>query len=353
MRTVFLVGEDGGWLLERSQRILGETKGNIQLPYYTPRTSDIEKFQRQLNDNKKQHEVDFELFPIRTKSDIANLIDRIGKDSAFYFLCDGFSPFVGTPLSEMFKSLGALVFGSAASASSLSQDKFLQYVTLKELGIGTPTTWLPHAFKESGDSSQRFFVKPRSLGNSIGIFDDAVGCAFDEAISISERIQNTYGVPAIIQQYVSGAYVRASFMGVANRTPTVETMGIYAMEAGSPDRRKFEGFESYFAAYKVDDSTYNTRAECIKLSDLCTKRGNVGLAITREVERALGGLIDNIALRDFFSVDLIIDTDHVYVLEINTNPFIRNRSLDFYCQDKFGKNKYAAMSASISRMFDE
>ena len=350
MQTILLVTEGENWLIERAKKIVGNVPGIYQLTCYIPNNLDIRALLLDLEKNRRSDELKLEIFTVSDPSDIEILVGKIDENVVFYFLCDGFAPYLGTPLSELFRSLGASVFGSATTASNLAQDKYSQFLMFKELGIKTPRTWLPEKLDKSDIDSGPYIVKPRNLGNSIGIFDDAYGCRLRDALSISKRIQQLYGLPSIVQEYVKGTYARASIIGVHGRSPTADSLGVYVMETNPIPSDKYTDFKGYFSTYKDQNSTYNSRVRCTELSEYSFEGLYNRFQVLDEVTECLRALISNLPLQDFFTIDLIINQNGVFVLEVNTNPFPRNRSLDLYCEDKFGMNKHEALRASLARV---
>jgi D-alanine-D-alanine ligase-like ATP-grasp enzyme len=245
------------------------------------------------------------------------------------------------------RTFGGRVFGSGPTASACAQNKFLQYAVFKSLGVTTPQSWSRDLPNLGSHPANGYFVKPCNLGNSIGIFDDAHGCGWSKALDIATRIEDVYGVKAIIQEYITGLYCRASFIGCRGNRPTLDDIGVHALilpDEGS--RPTFTTFSDYYASYLKDNNSYNARVYSIPI-DMCLKWQMLSAEEDRQLRMCLKAIIGALDLSGIFTIDIIVRSGTPYFLEVNTNPFLRNAALRSYAMESFGVNAEQAYYRAI------
>lgn len=347
MQRICLVGERGRTIRSRLSLADDFRPGHIQIPYYIPKEDDVNALASRLSAIAKADGVDVVVHWVDAPCDVSALLQMISADTVFVILTDGNAPFSGTPLSGLLRTFGGRVFGSGATASACSQDKFLQYRLFKSLDITTPQSWSRALPSPSIHPINGYFVKPCGLGNSIGIFDDAYGCDWPQALAIANRIEDIYGMKAIIQEYITGLYCRASFIGCHGNPPSLDDVGLHALilpKTGS--RSAFKTFDQYYEQYVDDDKTYNMKVASISL-DLCLTQELVSAEAVRKLQIHLDSLISQLDLSGIFTIDIIINDDNPYFLEVNTNPFLRNAALRSYTMEHFGVDAETAFYSAV------
>src|SRR5690606_18612690 len=88
------------------------------------------------------------------------------------------------------------------------------------------------------------FVKPNRLGAKIGIWPDSRCFDPADALELSRRIFAYYRDDTIVQPYVAGRNVRASFLAVEPGAG-MEALGVFFVEAGAD----FQTMEDSLALY--------------------------------------------------------------------------------------------------------
>ncbi len=348
MKRICLVGERAAGILGRLETDSGAV-GGVQLPYYLPDENAVLACYNDLRNIASNYGVNVEVIWLDQPVDVASVLNKIDQDTVFWPLTDGYSPFLGTPFIGILRSFGAHVFGAGPMAAAASQNKFLQYGLFTVLGLDTPRTWLYRgSLTEPPEQAYTYIAKPVSLGNSIGIFDDGIACNWLGVRSAAQRIVGLYGREALIQQYVSGVYCRATFLGAGKVTN--KRIGVHVLTSAADAHtasRAFSSFDDYFEEFKRRDLEYNNNLTVCSLEE-AVLQGKISATAQSRTILGLARLVDQTDLAGIFSLDIIISGDTPYFIEFNTNPFIRNAAFHAYCQEEHGADVTTALFQTLS-----
>ena len=116
----------------------------------------------------------------------------------------------GAGPAERLKTIGA-----DDSLFALCQDKFRSGAVLGALGLPAPAGGLARDGQwlvEPPPSPTGWFVKPNRLGSKIGIWPDSHCDDLGHALELSRRVFAAYRDDVVVQPYVAGRNVRASFL---------------------------------------------------------------------------------------------------------------------------------------------
>jgi D-alanine-D-alanine ligase-like ATP-grasp enzyme len=275
--------------------------------------------------------------------------------SILWNMTDGFSPVTSSYFPAVAAMMRKRYFGNSAALQLGIQNKFIQYLMCRQLGIPAPNTALYDGHQilagdDRGTASNLYFVKPFDMANSIGIFPDAICDTIAEASSISTRIKSHYQSKTLIQEYISGASIRVNYIAVDRRSPIHRKLGIHLMQGPSDDDVDFTTFEDHLERFAVADATYAAKATAINLADPKSPHQKYQAAIFG-IQSDAEKLVRCFGLRDFFSMDYkITDAGERYFIELNTLPFARNAGLRAYCEETFGLTVGRALGAAILAM---
>ena len=131
---------------------------------------------------------------------------------------DGMRFYRGSSIPALVRLMGFARFGSPPSSAHICQDKFASLALASAAGLAIPPTRLFEGEKEIAalgewpSPSDHLFVKPNTLGSKIGIFADSLCRDRTEAIEGAKRIWERYHDRALVQPFIEGDDVRASFM---------------------------------------------------------------------------------------------------------------------------------------------
>ncbi len=261
---------------------------------------------------KLGHEPFYQVIDGRPQSLFA--LGRCGADLVFNLT----ESFAGDDTMEMnvaayLDLIGLPYTGTGPHGHVLAQDKAIAKKMFAFHGIRTP--YFATAFRgkidHAHDIAFPLIVKPVWEDGSIGIDTDSVVTSVKELMERVEYIQEEFGSPALIEEYIEGREIYAAILGSYERTrvlPLIE-LDLSKLPRGTP---RIAGqdvkFERDTEAYKLTKS-----APAENLDEETIERLN---------ETALGAY-RAVKLRDYGRVDMRLKkTGEVYVLEANPNPWL-------------------------------
>jgi D-alanine-D-alanine ligase len=238
-------------------------------------------------------------------------------------LTDGVRFYRGSSVPALARLEGFARFGSPAAAAHLCQDKFASLALASAAGLPVAPTRLIEGDTEIavlGDwpkPAGPLFVKPNTLGAKIGIFADSLCRDRLEAKDRARRIWERYRDRALIQPFVEGDDVRASFMDLGGELadqlgverivtdPASETGGAFLTMKDNETlsgARDTAGGRGGFGA---------TRAAAFtpRMVDLRDEANEQSRGAVKRILDSSVRLVKLIGLRDIFSIDFRVDAD--------------------------------------------
>ena len=276
----------------------------------------------------------------------ADALDRADRHrSLCWTISDGIAYFRGGAAPALARLKGVPTLGADDSLFALCQDKFRSGAVLGAMGLPVPPgglardgTWL----FEPPASPRGYFVKPNRLGAKIGIWNDSRCQTLAEALALSERIHADYRDDAIVQPYVRGVNVRASFLGV-ERTTSVEALGIFFVHAGGDFQTMADSLALYGetgAAAKMVGTYAEPELRPVAASNPAAD------ATIRSIARRL---MQGLGLRDVFSMDCRVEADGtVHVIEFEVCPGLPCFDFRDYCRSQWGMSLAGAIAATAA-----
>lgn len=260
-------------------------------------------------------------------------------------LTDGFAYYRGSFAASTAALLDVPQFGSPPEAQHLAQDKFRCLALAGALGVRIPPTVLVADGKALSPvdvlpEGAPLFVKPNRLGAKLGIASDSRTSSLQEALAISRRIHARYGDHALIQAFVPGRDVRASFLDLGR---PARPLGVYAIDAGVA--RGFATLEDSHrvTGLKAADATLGIA----NLRDDPTLAGAVSA-----IEAAAGQLARVVPMRDYFGLDFRLGEDgSIWFLELEACPAVTIYDFLTYLQDAYGTGLAEALAEAAPAAF--
>jgi D-alanine-D-alanine ligase len=258
-------------------------------------------------------------------------------------LTDGIAYFRGGAAPALARLAGLRTFGSDDSLFALCQDKFRSGAVLAALGLPVPPaglarngTWLaPPVLAADG-----WFVKPNRLGAKIGIWPDSRCRSLMDARALSRRIHDAYRDDALVQPYVGGRNVRASFLAV-HPDAGVEALGVCYVESGGDFQTMADSMALYGEAR--DDPDAGSTPKLLEVEG--TQPG-----IDAAIRHIAGRLMDTIGLKDVFSLDFRVAEDGaLHLLEFEVCPGLPCFDFRAYCRDAWGMDLAEAIAETAAR----
>ncbi|WP_187969646.1 D-alanine:D-lactate ligase-like protein [Aquibium microcysteis] len=264
-------------------------------------------------------------------------------------LTDGIAYFRGGAAPALARLESLQVFGADDSLFGLCQDKFRSGAVLRALGMPVPEaglarngTWVVPPPAAGGGG---YFVKPNRLGAKIGIWPDSHCRSQEEALEISRRIHDHYRDDAIVQRYVAGRNVRASFLAVEPGAGA-EAVGVVFVDSGGD----FQTMTDSLALYGDTGSAARADGRYVepRLVGVASRQPGADAAIRAICTRLTGHL----GLRDVFSADFRVEADDtVHLLEFEVCPGLPCFDFRDYCGRQWNLSLAEAIAETAARRF--
>ncbi len=265
-----------------------------------------------------------------------------------WMLTDGIAYFRGGAAPALARLNGLKTLGADDSLFALCQDKFRSGAVLSALGLPVPPAGLArngHWLAAPPPSESGWFVKPNRLGAKIGIWPDSHCRDLDQALEISRRVFSHYRDDAVVQPYVAGRNVRASFLGLRRQTG-VEALGVFFVDSGAD----FQTMEDSLALY-------GGTGAAARADGTYAEPGLVAVADSQpqadaRIRAMAGTLMDALGLRDVFSLDCRVEADDtVHLIEFEVCPGLPCFDFRAYCRWQWSMGLAEAMAeTAVSRL---
>ncbi|MBZ9677960.1 D-alanine:D-lactate ligase-like protein [Mesorhizobium sp. ES1-1] len=264
-------------------------------------------------------------------------------------LTDGIAYFRGSAAPTLARLGGFRTIGADDALFALCQDKFRSGAVLGALGLPVPPAGLARNGEwlvEPPASTAGWFVKPNRLGAKIGIWPDSRSLDLDHALELSRRVFSAYGDDVIVQPYVAGRNVRASFLGVAPGTGA-EALGVAFVDSGGDFQTMADSLALYGETGEAAKAAGNyVQPELVPVAESQP-------AADARIRTIAARLMEGLGLRDVFSFDLRVEADDaVHLIEFEVCPGLPCFDFRDYCRSQWGLELADAMAeTAASRLF--
>ena len=259
-----------------------------------------------------------DFLPLELDDAAAGLAGRPTDSTLVWTLTDGVAYFRGGAAPALARLNGLPTIGADDSLFALCQDKFRSGAVLSALGLPVPPAGLAangEWLAEPPASPRGWFVKPNRLGAKIGIWPDShCDCARQGAGTQPPRVTTPIATAVVVQPYVPGRNVRASFLGVRPDAGP-EALGIFFVDSGGDFQTMADSMALYgeTGADAAASGRY-AEPELVAVEDSQPEAARRIRAIAARLMRALG-------LRDVFSMDFRVEADDtVHLIEFEVVP---------------------------------
>jgi D-alanine-D-alanine ligase len=256
-------------------------------------------------------------------------------------LTDGIAYFRGGAAPALARLGGFRTIGADDSLFALCQDKFRSGAVLRALGLPSPQcgmaldgAWIV----EPPPSPSGWFVKPNRLGSKIGIYADSKCSNLAHALELSRRVFSAYRDAVVVQPYVGGRNVRASFLAVEPDAGP-ERLGIFFVDSGGD----FQTMENSLALY--GDTGAAARAQGSYSEPVLHPVDAVQPVAAARIRQVASMLMTGLGLRDVFSVDFRVEADDtLHLIEFEVGPGLPCFDFRAYCRSQWDMSLAAAMA---------
>jgi len=263
-------------------------------------------------------------------------------------LTDGIAYFRGGAAPALARLNGLRTIGADDSLFALCQDKLRSGAVLGALGLPAPQAGLARNGEwlvEPPPSLKGWFVKPNRLGAKIGIWPDSRIGDLGHALELSRRVFAHYRDDVVVQPYVAGRNVRASFLGLKEETG-VEALGIFFVDSGGD----FQTMADSLALY--GDTGQAAKDAGTYVEPELEPVGASQPAADQKIRAIAQRLTIGLGLRDVFSIDFRVEADDtVHLIEFEVCPGLPCFDFRDYCRTQWGLTLADAMAETAANRF--
>jgi D-alanine-D-alanine ligase-like ATP-grasp enzyme len=284
--------------------------------------------------------------PVALDAAAALLAGTDPKETLVWTLTDGVAYFRGGAAPALARLGGFRTIGSDDSLFALCQDKFRSGAVLAALGLPVPAAglardgeWLaPPPASDNG-----YFVKPNRLGAKIGIWPDSRCLRGDDALALSRRVFKAYRDDVVVQPYLAGRNVRASFLGV-DPIASVDALGVFFVEAGGD----FQTMADSMALY--GDTGAAARADGAYVEPVLVPVAASQPEAARRIGEIAAVMLRALGVKDVFSMDFRVQADDsVHLIEFEVCPGLPCFDFRAYCAFQWGLSLPDAIAETAAR----
>jgi D-alanine-D-alanine ligase len=260
-------------------------------------------------------------------------------------LTDGIAYFRGGAAPALARLKGIRTIGSDDSLFALCQDKFRAGAVLRALGLPSPECGLARDGQwlvEPPPSPKGWFVKPNRLGSKIGIWPDSHCRDLGHALELSRRVFAGYRDAVVVQPYVNGRNVRASFLAV-RPDAGAERLAAFFVDSGAD----FQTMADSLALY--GETGASAKAEGKYEEPKLVAVAETQPAAARAIARIAATLMQGLGLRDVFTLDFRVEADDsLHLIEFEVAPGLPCFDFRAYCRTEWGLSLAAAMAETAA-----
>lgn len=289
-----------------------------------------------------------DFLPLALDDATKGLAGRAADGTLVWTLTDGIAYFRGGVAPALARLNGLPTIGADDSLFALCQDKFRSGAVLSALGLPVP----PAGLASNGEwlagpppSSRGWFVKPNRLGAKIGIWPDSHCDTLGHALELSRRVYAAYRDTVVVQPYVPGRNVRASFLAVRPDTGT-EGLGIAFVDSNSD----FQTMDDSLALY--GDTGAQAAADGRYFEPSLSAVADSQPEAAASIQAIAARLMQAPGLRDVFSMDFRVEADStVHLIEFEVCPGLPCFDFRAYCRSQWRMSLPEAMAETAARRF--
>ncbi|MDV7340528.1 hypothetical protein RYZ26_13060 [Terasakiella sp. A23] len=347
LRKAFIIYEDRDkWLASDKAQAYDKADAKEMSKWLMPKeavanTLDI------LRNNSTNNSIQFEIIELDDwKSDFHNFIKNHSEDSILWPITDGFGLFHGSHVISMAELYGLRCFGCGVQAHVFAQDKFKLTTLCENIGISVPASQLVDNQSIIAQTQRcvfsRYFVKPNSLGNKIGINKHSKCTDHTQALAQARQLQEATFDKILIQEYISGVDLRVTYINTG--TGEAPQYGFHLIpfddEKGLPFISRYDRVSKYHG--------YTDLRHTDRFSELQVKR------LINGIEENLDTFSQHVEIKDYFTFDFRVDENgKAWLVDFNPGAFLFGSDVEGYTEYCFNKNLGSALNNALSKAFYE
>lgn len=342
--TLYLVYEPEGACFDRLVADGFSARAAAEVSSYLAQSTDLAPEFEMISDACAARGIDFRAVELDDASQVLAAADR--DSSLVWTLTDGIAYFRGGAAPALARLNGLRTLGADDSLFALCQDKFRAGAVLSALGLPVPQAGLARGGQwlvEPPQSASGYFVKPNRLGAKIGIWAESRCAKAADALALGQRVFEAYRDDVVVQPYVAGRNVRASFLAL-DPAAGPQALGIVFVDSGGDFQTMADSMALYGDTGNAakSDGSY-AEPELVDVASLQPRAAEAIGQIAARLMSALG-------LRDVYSLDFRVEADDtVHLIEFEVCPGLPCFDFRAYCQSEWRLGLAEAMAETAAR----
>lgn len=236
-------------------------------------------------------------------------------------------------IAGLFEMMNVPMTGNRPMTLATCQNKFRTKLILEAAGLPTADFFLAKKVPVPTDHELVYplIVKPAFEDASGGIEQASV---VQDHAALEARIAyvlKEFEMPALVEEYVDGREIHAAVIG--NNPP--EVLPLFEMEFDdsefNPDEEWRPQIISYRAKWDPHSKEFYTMEAVVPPEDLAPELAAEITEIARQAFIAVG-------CRDYARIDMRIEDDDIYILEVNPNPDLVDGAAFMMCATASGRS---------------
>ncbi len=249
------------------------------------------------------------------------------RDWLIFNWCEGYAnrPWDYDGVTRELDQLGLVYTGADTRSLSLSANKARVQAILKNAGVPIPRGRIMRAGDMTGWSIFPAIVKPTNQHGSCGIDRDAIVLDRAQLRARLAYIEERFKAPAMVEEFITGRELQVTIWGNHSLEVLPEVEVVFDSQLNWRDR--IYTYEIKFQAGALE--THGVGFVCPSMLTIAQRRA---------IEHACCRAYRAMRCRDYARIDLRVQDDRVYVLDVNPNPDISSESLLVMAANVVGLN---------------
>lgn len=245
-------------------------------------------------------------------------------------------------IAGLFEMMKVPFTGNRPLALATCQNKFRTKLILEAAGLPTAPFILAKSLPiaETHDLTYPLIVKPA--------FEDASGGIDKESVvhnhaALEARVGylfKEFEMPALVEEYVDGREIHAAILG--NNPP--EVLPLFEMEFDDSEFNPNDEWRPQIISYRAK---WDPKSQDFYAMDAVVPPEDLSPALSHELKRIATAAYVAVGCRDYARVDMRIEDEDIYILEVNPNPDLVDGAAFMLCASASGRS-YADTLGAIA-----
>lgn len=285
---------------------------------------------------------DVELVNVEDSLDRAIGAIRLHRPDAIFNLVEFFNDdqIQEAYIAGLFEMMNVPFTGNRPMNLATCQNKFRTKLILEAAGLPTAEFMLAKKLPVPMDHGLTYplIVKPAFEDASGGIEKDSV---VHNHLALEARVayvHKEFEMPALVEEYVDGREIHAAVLG--NNPP--EVLPLFEMEFDDSEFNPNDEWRPQIISYRAK---WDPHSKDFYTMDAVVPPEDLDPALASEIRRIAREAYLAVGCRDYARVDMRIEDDEIYILEVNPNPDLVDGAAFMLCASASGRSYSETLGA--------